>query len=75
VGVGLERYAASSGDRSREITLRLMYLISRIFVLALAVVLVRRGEGKNDALAALAVIVFAFTINLGLSFANRPGSR
>jgi hypothetical protein len=74
-GVGLERYAAALGDGTREMTLRLVYLISRIFLLALAVVLVRRGEGKNDALAALAVIVFAFTINLGLSFTNRPPSR
>jgi hypothetical protein len=75
VGVALERYAAATRDATREMTLRIVYLISRIFVLAMAVVLVRRGEGKNDALAALAVIVFAFTINLGLSFANRPQSR
>jgi hypothetical protein len=49
--------------------------MGRIFALALTVILVRKGEGKNDALAALLVIVFAFTVQLALSYANRPGAR
>lgn len=60
---------------STAMTIRLVYMITRIFVLALTVVLVRRSAGRDDALTALLVIVFAFTIALGLSFANRPGSR
>jgi hypothetical protein len=76
IGVGIERYSRTlDGDISREVTLRVVYPICRIFLLALTVILVRRGEGRDAALAALAVIVFAFTINLGLSFAQRPGAR
>jgi hypothetical protein len=75
VGVAVDRYAPASGNRNAELTLRLVYLISRIFALALAVILVRNAEGKNDGLAALGVVVFAFTINLALSYVNRPGSR
>jgi hypothetical protein len=47
----------------------------RLFLLALAVILVRRGAGQDEGLAALLVIVFAFTIQLAISFANRPRRR
>jgi hypothetical protein len=43
--------------------------------LALTIVLARRGGGKDDGLAALAVIVFAFTVQLGTSALTRPRSR
>jgi hypothetical protein len=76
IGIGLDRYARTlDGDLSREVTLRVVYPICRIFLLALTVIFVRRGEGRDAALAALGVIVFAFTINLGLSFAQRPRAR
>ena len=75
VGEGLERYAAALPNRARELSLRLAYLIGRIFALALTVIVVRNAEGKNDGLAALGVIVFAFTIQLALSYVNRPGAR
>jgi hypothetical protein len=75
VGVVVEHYARGLSDTSRELTLRMAYPICRIFALALTVIIVRNGAGKNDALAALAVIVFAFTINLALVFAERPGAR
>jgi hypothetical protein len=74
-GVALERYARTLGDMNRELTLRVIYPICRIFLLALTVILVRNGSGRDAALAALAVIVFAFTINLGVTFAERPGAR
>jgi hypothetical protein len=74
-GVGLERYLRSVGNARREISLRLAYLIARVFLLALAVILVRRGEGKDAALAALAVIVVAFTVHLAVSFVERPRSQ
>ena len=48
-------------------------MLARLFALALAVILVRRGEGANDGLTALVVIVFAYTIGLAMSFATRPG--
>ena len=72
VGVGLERVLRSGADARREISLRLAYLIARILLLALAVILVRRADGRDAALTALAVIVFAFTIQLVVSFLERP---
>lgn len=75
VGVGMERYAAAVGERNRELTARMMYLLSRIFLLALTVILVRRGAGKDDGLTALLVIVFAYTMQLISSIFNRPRSR
>lgn len=71
-GVAIERYLRQPGDARREISLRLGYLIARIFLLALAVILVRRGAGRDAALTALLVIVFAFTVQLVVSFIERP---
>lgn len=75
IGVGLERLTAQSADARREISLRLGYLIARIFLLALAVILVRRESGRDAALTALLVIVFAFTLQLIISFIERPRAR
>ena len=43
--------------------------------LAIAVIVVRNGSGRDDGLTALVVIVFAFTMQLILSFLTRPRSR
>lgn len=75
VGVGVERLVSASADPRREISLRLAYLISRLFLLALAVILVRRGSGRDAALTALLVIVFAFTVQFAISFINRPRAK
>ena len=45
--------------------------VDRLFTLALAVILAR-GASKNDGLTALAVIVFAFTVQLATSAITRP---
>ena len=74
VGVAVERAAGAAGDPRREASLRLAYLLGRLFLLAIAVILVRNGAGRDDGLTALLVIVFAFTLQLVLSFLNRPGS-
>ena len=74
-GIGLERYLAVSRDARREISLRLAYLLVRVFLLALAIILVRRGDGKDAALTALGVIVFAFTVQLATGFVQRPKAR
>ena len=71
-GALLERHLQSVSEPRREISLRLGYLIGRVFLLALAVILVRKADGKDAALATLAVIVFAFTVALALSFISRP---
>jgi hypothetical protein len=72
IGVWLERLLVGSPDTRREISLRLAYLIARIFLLALAVILVRRGDGKDAALTTLGVIVFAFTVAFVTGFIQRP---
>jgi hypothetical protein len=74
-GVAIDRAAASLGDPRREVTLRLGYLLGRLFVLAIAVILVRNASGRDAGLTALLVIVFAFTLQLMLSFLYRPRSR
>jgi hypothetical protein len=71
VGVAVERAAAASRDARIEISVRLGYMLGRLFVLAIAVILVRQGSGRDAGLAALAVIVFAFTIQLGISAVSR----
>ncbi len=73
VGLAVDRYA-EQGDQRRAVSVRLAYMLTRLFALALAVILVRRGEGQNDGLAALLVIVFAYTLGLATSFASRPRS-
>jgi hypothetical protein len=74
-GVAVDRVAVGLGDARREITLRLAYLLGRLFLLAIAVILVRNGAGRDAGLTALLVIVFAFTTQLMLSFLTRPRSR
>jgi hypothetical protein len=72
VGVAAERLADETKDASRQIGIRLGYILARLFLLALAIVLVRKGSGQDAGLTALAVIVFAFTVQLATSAINRP---
>jgi hypothetical protein len=71
----VERYASATTEASRSIGIRLGYMLARLFVLAIVVILVRKGDGQDAGLAALAVIVFAFTIQLAVSAVARPGTR
>jgi hypothetical protein len=75
LGVAVDRAVAHVGDPRREVTLRLGYLLGRLFALAIVVIVVRNGAGRDDGLTALLVIVFAFTTQLVLSFLYRPRSR
>jgi hypothetical protein len=72
VGVLIDRVVPSLGDPRGEVTVRLSYLLGRLFLLAIAVIVVRNGSGRDDGLTALVVIVFAFTMQLVLSFLTRP---
>ena len=47
-------------------------MLARLFLLAVAVILVRKGSGKDAGLTALVVVVFAFTVQLSVSAINRP---
>lgn len=75
VGLAMERAAAATGDPRQETGLRLAYMLGRLFALAIAVILVRKASGRDDALTTVLVIVFAFTVQLILSFLYRPGAR
>jgi hypothetical protein len=75
LGVAVDRAVASIADPRRDVTLRLAYLLGRLFTLAIAVIVVRNSVGRDDGLTTLLVIVFAFTAQLVLSFLNRPRSR
>lgn len=74
-GVAVDRRASALGEVSKELTVRLFYVIGRVLLLALAIILVRRSAGKHDGLTALLVIVFAFTVQLIISILTRPRSR
>jgi hypothetical protein len=73
VGVAVER-AAGARELRAQVSLRLGYMLGRLFLLALVIVLAR-SSSRNDGLAALVVIVGAFTVQLAVSALNRPRSR
>ena len=74
-GVAMDRALVVVRDPRHEVSLRLGYLLGRLFLLAIAVILVRNGSGRDAGLTALLVIVFAFTAQLILSFLARPRAR
>jgi hypothetical protein len=75
IGVGVERVAGATKEFNGQLVLRLGYMLGRLFTLAIVIILVRKSDGQDSGLAALAVIVFAFTVQLGLSAVTRPRSR
>jgi hypothetical protein len=74
VGVAVERMVGATSDTGRQISLRMTFMFSRLFLLALAVI-AARGTSKNDGLTALVVIAVAFTLSLGAMAGTRPRSR
>lgn len=75
VGVGVERACAAARDARTQISLRMGYMLGRLFLLALAVIMARKSGGQDDGLAALVVVAVAFTVQLALSAVTRPRSR
>ena len=74
-GEVLERSRALQGNPRTEISARLGYMLSRLFLLALAVILARSQGGRDAGLAALVVVVVAFTVQLAVSAVARPPRR
>jgi hypothetical protein len=72
VGEVLERNQALHANPRTDVSVRLGYMLSRLFLLAIAVILARTQGGRDAGLAALAVIVVAFTIQLVVSGITRP---
>ena len=73
--VSFDRWVAAGRDPRQEVSLRLVFLLSRLFLLALAVILVRNGSGRDAGLTTLLVIVFAYTLSLAVGFLDQPGRR
>jgi predicted transporter len=69
--VAADRLAVASGNASTQISIRLVFMLGRLFLLAGAVIVARQSS-KNDGLAALVVIAAAFTISMALLPVNRP---
>jgi hypothetical protein len=74
IGVAADRMATSTPEAARQITIRMSFMLSRLFLLALAVILARQAS-RNDGLTALVVIVVAFTLSMATLAANRPRTR
>lgn len=72
LGVAVEHYATATPDANRQISVRLGYMLGRLFTLAIAVILVTNADGRNSGLACLAVVVFAFTAHLATAALTRP---
>jgi ABC-type transporter Mla maintaining outer membrane lipid asymmetry permease subunit MlaE len=75
VGVAVDRYASDVRELGRSTGIRLGYMLGRLFALAIAVVLVRKGYGRGAGLTSLAVVAAAFTAQLVVSAITRPRSR
>lgn len=71
IGVAVDR-AAAAAEARRQISLRMAYMLGRLFLLALAVILARRDGGQDAGLAAVIVVIGAFTVQLITSVLNRP---
>jgi hypothetical protein len=74
LGVAADRYATASHNASQQITIRLSFMLTRLFLLALAVIGARQAS-RNDGLAALVVVAVAFTFSMATMAATRTGSR
>lgn len=75
VGIAVDRVAGGIPEAPQQIGLRLGYMLGRLFLLALAVILARQAYGRDAGITALAVVVFAFTVQLVISPFIRPRSR
>jgi hypothetical protein len=71
-GEVLERNNALHADPRTDISVRLGFMLSRLFLLAIAVILARTQGGRDAGLAALAVVAVAFTVQLAISVITRP---
>ena len=74
-GIMIDRIPVLHGEPRVEVSTRLGYMLSRLFLLALAVVLARTSSGRDAGLAALVVIVVAFSVQLAVSATSRTGRR
>jgi hypothetical protein len=72
-GEVLERNEALHADPRTDVSVRLGYMLARLFLLAIAVIIARTQAGRDAGLTALVVIAVAFTVQLAVSAITRPG--
>jgi hypothetical protein len=70
-GLGIDR-VIENAEPQQQIGLRLAHMFGRLFVLAIAVIIARNADGRDAGITCLAVVVFSYTISLGMSAATRP---
>jgi hypothetical protein len=73
LGVAVERYATSLSHVVQQASLRIAYRMTRVGVLVAVAVVASKAVGRDDGLAALLVIVIAFTIQLTVAVIERSG--
>ena len=73
LGVGVDRYANATPDANRQIGVRMGYMLGRLFTLAIVVILVRKSDGQDAGLTALAVISNEVPSLISISFAMPLG--
>jgi hypothetical protein len=71
-GEVLERNQALHANARTDVSVRLGFMLSRLFLLAIAVIVARSQVGRDAGLTALAVVVVAFTVQLAVSAIARP---
>lgn len=71
-GEVLERNEALHANPRTDVSIRLVVMLSRLFLLAIAVIIARSQVGRDAGLTALVVIVVAFTVQLAVSATTRP---
>ena len=72
LGMAVDHCAISLTHTVQQASLRLGYRMARVVLLVFAVVLARKAG--EDGLAALLVIVTAFTVQLAVAIIERPGA-
>jgi hypothetical protein len=73
-GALLNGRAMHTGDARVRAGLQLAAMMSRIWLVALAVILARYVGGKADGVMAAALVLAAFTVYFAISFVTRPGA-
>jgi hypothetical protein len=71
-GEVLERNQALHANARTDVSVRLVVMLSRLFLLAIAVIIARSQVGRDAGLTSLVVIVVAFTVQLAVSATTRP---
>jgi hypothetical protein len=73
-GIVLGDRALRSPDARVKAGLQIAAMMSRVWLVALAVILARTMGGKDDGVMAAALVLAAFTVYFALSFVYRPGT-